>query len=488
MGFVADAVSSVVGGVADAVGTVADTALSVAGDVVDAVASNPLLIAAAVAAPVALGGLAAEAGAGAAFSAADVGLSGLGTGMLEAGIPSALDIGAGLGYGTAAGMGAGTLAGTAAAVGAGVGASGLGSIYADGAITDAFNFAPIDQATNFGTSVLDASSSNLAVFDSSQTAASTVMGNSPTMAFDSNYLNSSMFTQAQDAASLAQSPGMSFSNAVSTATDGAIAPSNATSMFTNAWDSAKGLVQQANDFTNKIGQTIAPNADPMVQKAITNFGTNMVTTGGDVEQSLKGTAIGTGVGLVGKEVTDLTSSMLGSTGSKIAGGAAGNVAGAIASGASPEQALIGGAAGAAGAGVTNLTGSPLVGNLAKSVTGSTLSGGDVGTSLINTGLNTGLGYLNQQLGITPTSTLGKIVSPLESGLISSFTSNAPKSASMLASLGKTNISPLSSIAKSTSSPTSAIVKSGTSGVQLPPQKVDVTGLTPVNLSSLGIKT
>ena len=284
---------------------------------------------------------------------------------------------------------------------------------------------------------------------------------------------------------------MSFSNAVSTATNGAVTPTNATSVFSNAWDSAKGIVNKVNSFTNQIGQTIAPGADPMVQKAITNFGTNMVTTGGDLKASLENTAIGTGVNLASKEVTDLTSSTLGDTGSKIAGSTAGNITGALASGADPTQALISGVAGGAGAGVTNITGSPILGKTASTLTGSTLSGGDIGQSLVKLGTDTGLGYVNQQLGITPTSTLGKIVSPLENMAISSLMGNKPTSLTSFrpASLSSATVkkSPLSTPTLTSTLKSTPIGAKSIAGMSLPPQKVDVSTLKPFDISTLGLK-
>ncbi|HUV84415.1 MAG TPA: hypothetical protein VMV86_01835, partial [Methanosarcinales archaeon] len=69
MGGIVSAIGDVVGGVADVVGTVAEGAVDLAGSVIETVASNPLLmVAAAVAAPYALGAMAAEAAVGGAVA------------------------------------------------------------------------------------------------------------------------------------------------------------------------------------------------------------------------------------------------------------------------------------------------------------------------------------------------------------------------------------------------------------------------------------
>lgn len=497
MGAVVDAVGDIVGGVVDAVGSVAEGAVSLAGDAIEAVASNPLLLAAAVATPFALGAMAGTAAGAGALSAADVGLSGLGTGMLEAGIPSALEVGAGFGYGTAAGLGAGTVAGAAEALGTGFSLSGLGSIYADGAVTSAFNFAPLEQATTFGSSILDATGANLATFDASQTAASTVMGQSPTFAFDSNYLSSDVFTQAQEASSLASSPGMSFSNAIQTATNGAVAPNASTGMFSSAWDSAKGIAQSVSDINsqagklmNTIGQTIAPNADPFVQKMITNTAVNTVTSGGDIKQGLESSLIGGAAGLAGSTVAGATADTLGKTGSTMLGGAASNATGTLLSGGDLGSSLIGSGVGALGSGVTSLTGSPLLGGAAKTVAGTAIGGGDVGNALTNFGINAGIGagtgYLTNLLGtgaISNNSPLGMIKNAVTPALTGMVTGSAPPKASSLLSSSLTKSlapSPLSTSKAPTllQSGSTNVTNPSTSG-NAPPQKVDVATLKPV---------
>ena len=505
MGGIASAIGGAIGGVADAVGDVVGAAVDVAGDVLESVASNPLLLAAAVATPYALSAMSTSAIAGTGINLAGA--------SLGEGLAFAPSLGAGIGSAgiTSAGMGAfGTGIGiSSSAIGAAAAGTALGgSTFGTSAMLDPFNFSPISEATNFGTSVLDATGSDLAMFNSSQTAASTVMGNSPSYMFDSNYLSSNMFTQAKEAAALVDSPGISFSNAIAEATGGTITPTTSTSFFSTAWDSAKGIAQtaenigkQVDQFMNQIGQTIAPNADPIVQKGITNFGTNMVTSGGDIEQSLKSSAIGPIAGLAGKEVTNLAGDSLGAFGAKTLGSAASNVTGALLSGATPEQALMGAGIGATGSTVTNLTGSPLIGGAAKTAVGSALSGGDVGTSLLNYGVNAGVSSLSDQLtgalNLPTKGILGKItntaVGSLEDQLKSSILPSRPSNVAQASKA--TNVSPLNATSLTKvlqSKPTSAtnqstVQPSGVLPTSAPAQKVDVSKLKPVDVSTLGIK-
>ncbi len=514
MGGVVSAIGDAVGGVVDAVGSVAEAAVDVVSDVVEVVADNPLLLAAAVASPYALSamsssavaGVGTTAAAGAGVSASSMGLVGP-TLMGAAGAtPAAL-----ASYAAATGAGAGVLGGGALAGGLTLlpASTYLGSVAtsAGGLMADSFAFPSITQATNFGTSILDATGSNLAMFNPTQTAASTVMGNSPTVAFDSNYLSSNMFTQAKQAASLVDSPGMSFSNAISQATNGSIVPTNSTNFFSTAWDSAKGLYQTAeklgsqfDDFVNTIGKTIAPNADPLVQRSITNFGTNMVTTGGDVEQSLKGSLIGPATGVIGKEVTTLTSPAMGDFGSRLLGGTAANTAGALLSGATPEQALMGASIGATGSTVTNLTGSPLLGGAAKTIAGSALTGRDVSDSLLGYGASAGVDalsdYLVEKSGLPTSGIIGRLTRPvigsLEDQLRQTIIPSRPANIAQVAR-PSTNISPLSktSLTQVLQSKPSSVTNQPSTGVlpaaNVPAQKVDVSKLKPVDISTLGLK-
>jgi hypothetical protein len=505
MGGIADFVGDVFEGAADIVGDVIEGAVDIAGDVIESVASNPLLIAAAIATPYALtamAGTTAAAGTG-------ISLAGATTGS---GLAFAPTLGAGIGSAgiTSAGLGAfgGTMGISSAALGTAAAGTALGgSTFGSSSIIDPFNFSPIKESTNFGTSILEASNSKLAAFDPSQTAAQTVMGNNPTYVFDTNYLSTNTFAQAKEAASLVQSPGMSFSNALSTATNGAVTPNASTSMFSSAWDSIKGVAKsvndlsnQADDLLNSIGKTIAPNSDPMVQKIITNTAVETTANGGDLQEALKGSLIGAGAGFAGKEVTSLTDDLFGSKTAKMLGNAAAGATGTALSGGDITQSLIGSGVGAIGSGVTDLTGNQLLGGAASTAAGAAASGADIGKSLlgyginagVNAGVNTGMGMASDALGlnkIDPKSITGKIVNKGASGL-----SSLIKQSTMSAlNPNKSKLSPLSSASAQkllqsprtgattqVQRPTQVVKPTLPAGTPLPNKKVDVATLTPIN--------
>jgi len=497
MSFVVEAVGDVVGGVVDAVGAVAEGVVDLAGSAIEAVADNPLMIAAAIAAPYALGAMASTAAAGTGIS-----LAGAATGP---GLAFAPSLGAGIGSAgiTSAGLGAfgGSMGISSAALGAAAAGTALGgSTFGSSAMFDPFNFSPISESTNFGSSILQAADESLATFNQTQTAASSVLSNQPSFAFNTDYTSSSFFTEAKEAASLVNSPGMSFSNALSTATNGAIAPNPSTSIFSSAWDSVKGIAQAAQDlnsqaskFMGQIGETIAPGADPMVQKYITNVGANTVANGGDVEQAIKSSAIGTAAGVVGSNVAGATADTLGKANAGMLANAAANATGTALSGGDVGQSLIGSGIGAgvnfAGKGITDLTGSSLLGGAAKAATGTALGGGDVGQSLLNYGKNvatdTAGNYLTNLIptsNINPNSPLGMIKSAATNSLTGMLSgAPAPKPANLLASTAAKIAKP--SVLSAIKAPN--VLQAATSGnkpqslTNAPPQKVDVSTLKPV---------
>jgi hypothetical protein len=503
MGGVVKAIGKAIGGVAKAVGNVVEGAVKVAGDVIEAVSENPILLAAAVATPLALKGLALKAGTAAAGSG--VSLAGATTG---AGLSFAPSLGAGIGSAgiTSAGLGTfgGTMGITSAAIGkAAAGTALAGSTFGSSTMIDPFNFSPIQESTNFGSSILEASNSKLAAFDPSQTAAQTVMGNNPSYVFDSNYLSTNTFAQAKEAASLVQSPGMSFSNALSTATNGSVVPNGSTSMFSSAWDTAKGIAKSVNDITNQaddllnsIGKTIAPKADPAVQKFISNTAVDTAANGGNLEEALKSNAIGFGAGFAGKEVTSLTGDLVGDRTARILGGAAANATGTALSGGDVMQSLIGSGVGAVGTGVTDLTGNRLLGGAASTAAGAAASGRDVGQNLlnygINAGINTGMNMATDALElnrIDPRSITGRIVNAGTSGLSSAL----KQSAMSAVNPNKSRLSPLASASARkllqtprtnattpVPRPTQVVRPTLPAGTPMPSKKVDVATLTPIN--------
>jgi hypothetical protein len=368
-------------------------------------------------------------------------------------------------------------------------------------MSDAFTFPSVTEATNFNTSVLSTSNESLMAFNPSQTASSTVLGNQPTIAFNSNYLSPEVFSQASQASSLASSPGMSFSNALVSTTG--MAPNASTSMFAQAWDTAKGVVStikdvnaQADKLLNSIGNVIAPGADPLIQKTITNTAVNTVANGGDVGEALKGSIIGTGAGLAGSTVAGATADTLGKTGANMLGSAAANATGTALTGGDIGASLInsgiGAGTGLAGKTVTDLTGSSLLGGAARTAVGTGLRGGDVGNALLNYGtnteVNTGTSYLNDLLktnNVNPKSPLGMITNAVTPALTSMVTGAPPPSAaSMLKSSGLTK-AVSSNILPKTNAPTVLAAAQPQTTMTPPPQKVDVSTLKPItDISSL----
>ena len=500
MGAVVDFVGDVVGGAVDIVGDVVEGAVDIAGDVVKAVADNPLMLAAAIAAPYALSAMAATAGASASLGGISLAGATTGTGLsfapaLGAGIGSAGITSAGLAAGSTMGISFGAI--QAAAAGTALGAS---------AMTSSFNFAGIDEATNYGKSILETSNSSQASWSLDQTAASNVLGNSPAQSFYSANLDPTVLTQAKDAVSLVNQ-GFPYSEAVSTATSNTVTVPSSWDMFTSAakdfGNSITNLNTNTQSLFDQIGQTIAPNADPALQRFISNTAVNTTVNGGDVEEALKSSLIGAGAGMAGKEITGLTADSLGSTGSRIAGNAAAGATGNILSGGDIGSALIGSGVGAIGAGTTNLTGNPLIGGAAATTAGALAGDRDVGTSLlnygINAGVNTGMNMANNALGLNkldPNSILGQITNNTTGNLSSMI-----KQSVMPSNRKTSNLSPLSAASaqkllqapkSSVTTPSLAPIVKPTlpAGTPIPAKKVDVATLTPIgNISGLtGIVT
>ena len=510
MGGVVSAIGDAVGGVADAVGDVVETAVDVASDVIDTVASNPLLLAAAIATPIALEAMAVDA----------VGYTALDTAFVDAGgvlgstgfggaigsvvgsefVPSVLTTAGGMGLTegavaagtdilgssfipsvltTEGGLGMGTAGLTASEVGG-------GGWSAFDSMNGAFNFSTADQAANFGSSVLEASGSANAASTIQQTTASSILGDNVPTVFQNQYVNPSLISDAAKSVEMV-SQGVPFSEVVpnaSSVTDAFM--SSAKDIYGNVTQ----LSKQAEGIINKVGQTLLPDASPEVQNLVSKAAFNTAASGGDIEKAIKDTALGAGVGMVGKEITDLT-------GSKLLGGAGANAAGAILSGASPEQAFIGSGINVLGSGVTDLTGSSLIGGAAKTAAGSILGGGDIGSSLLNFGIDAGVNQAVNQLGIPTSGLIGQITKPVIGSLTNEIKSTLLPTQSVanivkppagiaplkLASLTKT-LNTSSPLTKTSNVATSNVLPGGT---VMPAQTVSVSKLKPVDLSSLGLK-
>lgn len=399
MGGVVDAIGDVVGGVADVVGTVAEAAVDVAGSVVEAVADNPLLAVAAVAAAPALAGMATSvaggAVAGAGVSASSMGL--IGPTLLGAEGATAAALGS---YAAAAGAGAGVLGGGAtlggltllpAAAGAteslgaaGTAAGATGAAEAAGAATS-----PTSWGTGFTGSTGEIGPSSLLgkVPDAAQAVAeatNSMAASNTALAVDNAVQNTTYQIASQGGSFMDQiqaaqmmNQGVPYTQVMSSVSNGSFIPNPISEAYNSVTTGFKNISDAANGFINNIGQQLLPGADPMLQKAASNFVLNTAVTG-DPEAALKNTAIGMGGQWIGQQAFN-------ATGSPIVANAAKSGSSALLSGADPTSALIGTGISAGGQEISKLTGSPFLGKAASTVAGTTLGGGDIGKALVNLG-------------------------------------------------------------------------------------------------------
>jgi hypothetical protein len=178
------------------------------------------------------------------------------------------------------------------------------------------------------------------------------------------------------------------------------------------------------------------------------------------------------------------------------GNAAANATGTVVSGGDLGTSLlnsgVGTITGLAGKEATSLTGLPLIGGAVKTAIGTGINGGDIGNALLNYGTNTavnaGTGYLNDLLKVDNKSPLGMIANKVTPTLTSMITGSKPPSAgSMLKSSGLTSLVKPALLPKNNAPNVLSASKPTT---MAPPQKVDVSTLTPItDISSLiGKKT
>ena len=498
MSVVHDIVSDVVGGVVDAVGTVAETVVNVAEKVVQTVADNPLLIVAAIAAPYALSALAADAGAGATLGGVALGDTALGASAI---LTPGLDLAVGATTG-ALGTGAATLGVTGAGIAGGAGAMGIsaaameaaavGTALGTTAMASAFAFPSVTEATNYGTSILDTTNSSLAVADSSQMTASNVLGNQAVSDFATT-LNPMVTEQATNAVNLVNS-GMPYGEAISSATNGAVTPNPIGEIFTNSTtniaDTYNTLSKGAQSMMQNMGQTILPDANPLVQKFVTNTAINTALNGGDVTKALEGSALGVGAGILGNEVTGLTSDTLGNTGAKIAGNAASTLATGAVTGQDLGDVVKNFAIGTAFNQVTpivnDITGSPTTTNALLNTAKGVVNGQDIGSAVTGAGIGALTSVANNALGSTnPNSVTGALTS-IGKGLATQAINqavNPPVNATQAGMATKPQTLTSAEVAKLVPSnqPTGGLPTTST----MPAQKVDVSTLTPItNISNL----
>ena len=501
MGGVVSAIGDVVGGVADAVGSVAEAAVDVASTVVESVASNPILGVAAAATGVGLAGLAAEAAggvaagavAGAGVDAAAMGLIGptmLGAaGATEAALSAAaLSAGAGagiLGAAEAGGLsllpaaagatealgGAGTAAGAASAADA---ASGAGFVGSTGEIGP----------TSLISSVPDASTAVSNAVNSIATS------NTP-LAVDSAVQNTTYqvassggsFMDQINAAQL-MNQGVPYQQVIQSVSNGSLIPNPISEVYNSVSTGFKNISDAANGFVNGIGQHLLPGADPILQKAASNFVVNTALTG-DPEAALKNTALGLGGQWAGQQVFNQTGSNVLANATK-AGVSAGLGSGDIGTG------LI--SAGIAGGGteVGNLTGSPFLGKTAGTLAGTALSGGDLGNAAINIGASQFSPLVGQvvktALGPDVPAPVANVAQRVAQNVTQNTVTGAPKTVSTQSLVGPlaSNLVPPSGTTTQTSNAPLQIASNAlTSAIKrsAPPQVVALSNLIPIAYNS-----
>jgi hypothetical protein len=248
-----------------------------------------------------------------------------------------------------------------------------------GALTTADTVVAVEQAT----STLAATGETVATASVEQTAATAAIEGGATV------------EQATAAVESVQS-GSTVAEAVSTATQGEVIVSPAVEVVSSTETASTNVFQQMSDaaqkFTQSIGETLAPEADPSVQKLIGQVAQNTATSGGDLKKGVENTFLGMGTGALGSEIADIT-------GSDLAGRVASNATRQLAT--TGDVNLTGLASGEfgklVGSEVADETGSNLLGKAASSVTSSTLQGKDATSGLLNLGINEGV---NSAFGAT----------------------------------------------------------------------------------------
>jgi len=505
MGGVVDAIGDVVGGVADAVGSVAEAAVDVAGSVVEAVADNPILAVAAVAAAPALAGMAGAAAggavAGAGIDAAAMGLIGptlMGAaGATEAALSAAaLSAGAGAGIlGGGATMGGLTLlpaaaGSTEALAGAAEAAQAAGAAEAASAATS-----PTSWGTGFTGSTGEIGPSSLisnvpdAATAVSNATNSIAASNTP-LAVDSAVQNTtyqvassggSFMDQIQAAQMMNQ--GVPYQQVIQTVSNGSIIPNPISEVYNSVSTGFKNISDAANGFVNGIGQHLLPGADPMLQKAASNFVVNTALTG-DPEAALKNTALGLGGQWAGQQVFNQTGSNV------LANATKAGIPAAIGSG-DPMTGLI--SAGIAGGGteVANLTGSPFLGKAAGTLAGTAIGGGDIGNAAINLGASQFSPLVGQvvktALGPDTPTPVSNIAQRVAQNTAQNVVTGAPKTVSTGSLIGPlaSTLVPTSGTQQTSNAPLQIASNALTSAIKrnAPPQVVALSNLLPIAYNS-----
>ena len=233
----------------------------------------------------------------------------------------------------------------------------------------AFEVAGAAEAVSSGVAVLEATGTATAVASAETVAASTL-------------IEAGAGVEAASAGASLVAEGASVAEAVTTASSGTVGTSSIVEAASGTWES---MSQAAQNFTQSIGETLAPGADSSIQKIVGQAAQNTATNGGDFKKGIENAFLNFGTNILGGEVADIT-------GSDMAGRAASNATRQLAkTGDIDLGSLASGEVGRfVGSEVADETGSGFAGKAAANVTNSALQGKDAKTGLLKLGINEGV--------------------------------------------------------------------------------------------------
>ena len=234
----------------------------------------------------------------------------------------------------------------------------------------AFEVAGAAEAVSSGVAVLEATGAATAVASAETVAATTL-------------IEAGAGVEAASAGASLVAEGASVAEAVTTASSGSVGTSSIVEAASSTWET---MSQAAQNFTQSIGETLAPGADSSIQKIVGQVAQNTATNGGDFKKGVEGAFLSFGSNILGGQVADIT-------GSDLAGRAASNATRQLAKTGTFDLANLAGSelGKMVGSEVSDETGSALAGKAAANVTGSVLQGKDARTGLLKLGINEGVG-------------------------------------------------------------------------------------------------
>lgn len=265
----------------------------------------------------------------------------------------------------------------------------LAAMSAETGAAAAIEVASAAEAVSTGTAVLEATQSAVTLASSEAVAAEAVIAEA----------GASAVIEAAEAAQMV-SEGATIADAVATTSGFDVSPlvevaQSTTDVSTNPF---RLLSEGATNLTKMIGETLLPEANPVLQKLAGQTAISTVTNGGDFGKALENSLISVGSGLVGGEVAA-------QTGSKLAGQVAGQALGTIVRGGDLSVEGIGTSllSNAVGNEVADATGSSLAGRAAASVTRSVVNDQDPMRGLTNLGVNELSNYVSGTISDAVTS-------------------------------------------------------------------------------------